>query len=209
MEKRARFVAVGNAGFKQTLTVSATGQATLDETKPLFGERSFVKVFMAGTVPIIISGNFKIDVRIQGDVTGELNATETLTADFPNRLTVSNTLKVNLAAYRSKITSKPSVSPSRASATRKPTCKYLCCPRLNVSFYNSATGRLVSDPGLDAEAGIHGEVLDAITTEGSTAGADYWLSKGLLSAAASAWIMADLKVLDYSLTQWPKNADEG
>ncbi len=72
----ARLETISRVALTQKLTITATGAATLDKTQALISPRKFVKVYMAGTIPIVMSGEFSASLRIQGNVTGILTATE-------------------------------------------------------------------------------------------------------------------------------------
>ncbi len=206
----ARLEAKGRAELTQILTVTATGAATLDKTQPLIPTRKFVKVYMAGTVPIVMSGEFAADLRIQGDVNGALTATEEFKfslEDMDYGVIYNNALPAG-----QKWSTVQNVRPTyelklSGAGDAKATLTLSLVPRLSIKFYESASGRLAISPYVQADAGVHGQVLADITPAGITTDADYWLTQGQIAGGVDAYLMADLTVLDYTLVKWPSTAN--
>ena len=206
----ARLEAKSRAALKQKLTVTATGKATLDKTQTLITPRTFVKVYMAGTVPIVMSGEFAADLRIQGDVTGALVATEELTfslEDMVYGVIYDDTLPVG-QKWRTTQNVRPTYQlklSGNGDAQAHLTLSLV--PRLSIKFYEAATGRLVVSPYLQADAGIHGQVLADITPSGIITDADYWLTQGQIAGGIDAYLMADLTIWDKTFLKWPDTAN--
>lgn len=201
----ARLEAKGRIELKQELEISAVAAGQLDKTLNLVGDRRFVKVFMAGPVPIVMSGVFAVDMRIEGSVTGTLEATETLSYSLEDLL-------YGLRYENGQWTTPANVRPvqrfkiaGEGSATANLTVSLL--PKLNVSFYEALTGRLVLSPYLAAEAGVKGKVLVDALVGSVTLDADWWIAKGAVTAGVDAYAMADLRVLDLNVLTWPSGAN--
>ncbi|MGZ8245119.1 hypothetical protein [Methylomagnum sp.] len=59
--QEANLLVNADIDFMQQLTIQASGAATLDQTLELLPPRKFVKVFTAGPVPVVVSGEFAIN----------------------------------------------------------------------------------------------------------------------------------------------------
>lgn len=202
--KKGRVEAKGRAEVSQVLTISATKQGNLDKTANLIEERKFVKVFMAGPVPVILIGTFTVDMRVEGTVTGKLNATETLSYSLEDMLygfTYEN------GEWKQNSNIRPSHSLrlfGEADAEAQLTVTLL--PRLSLSLYESATARLVLAPYLFAEAGLHGKVLADLTDRNVTLDADWWIKKARISGGVDGYAMADFVLFDRTIKIWPLTA---
>lgn len=203
--QKARLEAKTRATLDQVLTIEASAGATLDQTRTLITPRRFVKVYMAGSVPIVMSGEFTTDIRIQGSITGSLKATEEIHLGYEN-LSYGVEYKNGQWQTIQNITPIYNLKLSGEGGAEA-NLQISVLPRLSVKFYEAATGRLVVEPYLKAEAGIQGKVLADISPGAITTDADYWLSKGVLSGGVKAWLMADLTVMDQTIVKYPKTAD--
>jgi hypothetical protein len=201
----ARLEARGRMEVRQELNILATASGRVDATVPLIGERRFVKVFMAGQVPVVMSGAFTVEVRVEGDVTGALNVNEALSFSLEDMLYgvryeggIWTTPKAARPVHRFTLLGE-------GDATAK--LKISLLPKLNVGFYEALTGRLVLVPYIEAEAGVKGRVaLDAVV-DSVTADADWWISAGKVSGGVDAYAMADLSVFERTIAQWPAGAN--
>ena len=70
--------------FSNKLTISSNGAGHLSSTKTILPSRKFIKVFVAGGVPIVISGEFGIKARIEGNVYGEMLLEKKFNLSFPD-----------------------------------------------------------------------------------------------------------------------------
>lgn len=203
--RSARVEVKGRAELSQVLTVSASGAGRLDKTVGFIDERRFIKVFVAGPVPVVIVGTFAAAMRLEGEVTGAMTASETLSysiEDLVAGMRYENGQWVTAGSARPVHTLKVT---GEANAQARLTLTLL--PRLSVSLYEAATARLVLAPYLEAEAGIRGKVLDQIVSGASLQDADAWVEKAEVAAGIDAYVMADLGAFDRSLFIWPAQAN--
>ncbi len=202
----ARLEAVARADLKQELKISALGQGIIDQTLRILGPRKFVKVYFAGDVPIVMSGEFTVDLRVNGNVTGAMDVTETLEAEFPRiscgfRYDKADGWKPTAELrqdYHLKVE-------GNADATADLTVSLI--PSLSISFYGIATGRMVVEPSIVAGAGLHGELRAIVDPTGAAAGVDYWLTKASVGVQVDGYVMADLTMLETTLAKWPSTAN--
>lgn len=202
--KKARVEVKGRASLEQQLKIAAQAAGNLDKTLRLVEERRFIKVYMAGSVPIVMTGTFAVDLRAQGNVTGQLDVTETFRLDLEDmlygvryedgdwretrHLRTEHTLKL--------------VGDAQAEATLTLTL----LPKMTLSLYETATARVMLAPQLKAEGAIRGRVVEELTDGGTTNDADYWLEKARMSGNIAAYVMADFGVMDRSILVWPEGA---
>lgn len=200
----ARLEARADARFSQELKVVAQAAGTIDQTKRLF-QRDFIKVFMAGYVPVVMKGTLSADVRVQGTVTGQISATENIVMDFDE---LAFGYKYSNGAYEKIKNVQPVYELSlHGDADAEANLKVSLLPDLQITFYEVATGRLLVEPYLTAEAGIHGQIHKDYIFDGSTLDSDYWLTKGSLRGGLDMWLYAALVVWDHTLYSWPENVD--
>lgn len=201
----ARLETKSRAELAQKLTVSATGTGTLDKTQTLITPRTFVKVYMVGAVPVVMSGEFSADLRVQGNVTGALTATEEIKFSLED---MNYGVIYENNAWRTTQNVRPTYELKLAgNGDAEAHLTLTLLPKLSVKFYDAATGRLIVAPYLQADAGVHGQVLADITPAGTTTDADYWLTQGKISGGVDAYLMADFTILDYTLAKWPSTAN--
>jgi hypothetical protein len=200
-----RLEAKARAALEQKLTVTATGAGAIDKSQTLITPRKFVKVYMAGTVPIVMSGEFSADLRVQGNVTGAITATEDVKFSLED---MDYGVVYENGAWSTTKNVRPTYDLKLAgNGDAQAHLTLTLVPKLSVKFYEAATGRLIVSPYLQADAGIHGQVLADVTPAGTTTDADYWLTQGQISGGVDAYLMADLTVLDFTLVKWPGTAD--
>lgn len=192
------------AEFDQYLNISANAGAHLNVTKNLIGDRKFVKVFMAGPVPIVMSGTFAVDMRVEGDATGAASINESVKLSIEDMLYGMTYMNRQWATSRG---ARPSYSIEvKGNSDAEVKLKISLLPKLNVSFYEALTGRLVVEPYMTAEAGLHGQVGLTDANGNISTDVDYWLTKANLYGGIDAWLMADLSVLGKNIVVWPSGA---
>ena len=195
----------------QTLAINATAQGTIDAPVAIIAPRTFYKVYMAGGVPIVISGTFKMDMRINGTVTGAINATEQLTIGYDNisfGMEYANGVFVPIKSVTPVYNLKVG---GNGKAEADLTITLL--PSFELTAYEVLTGKVVLEPYLNAAAALEGFV--ALETDvdfdaqqvNMAVDADYRLTKTSLGGGVNAWLYADLHVLDYAIKAWPADAD--
>ena len=200
----ARLQATADAQFDQELHINASAAASIDQTKNLF-QRQFIKVFMAGSMPVVMKGTLAMNIRIQGDVTGSMDVVEHLHLGFDE-------LAFGFEYRNGQYLPIKNVTPDyslkiHGDADAEANLKLSLLPALEVTFYEAATGKLVAEPYLTAGAGIHGQIHTDMTWDSTTVDADYWLTKGEIAGGLDLWLYADLKIWDYTLLQWPDTAN--
>lgn len=203
--RSARVAVKGRAELSQILTVTATGAARLDQTVELIEKREFIKVFFAGPVPVVVVGTFIVDMRLEGEVTGAMTASETLSyslEDISASVRYENGQWLTSAAARPVQTLKLT---GEANAQARLTLTLL--PRLSVSVYDVATARLVLAPFVEAQAGIQGSVQAQFADGTSLLDADAWLDKAEVAVGMDAFLMADLGMFDKTFLTWPEAAN--
>jgi hypothetical protein len=203
----ARLETKSRAALTQTFTVTASGAATIDDTKELINPaRSFVKVYMVGSVPVVMSGDFTVGLHIAGSVDGALTASEQV--NFSLEDIDYGMIYQNNAWQVIPPKARPAYSlvvSGKGDAKAHLTVELL--PRLNIKFYDAATGRLVIKPYLTADAGVHGEVFASMGSAGTMTGADAWITQGLIAGGVDAFVMADLTIWKQTWAKWPSTAN--
>jgi hypothetical protein len=191
--------------FQNELNINAQGTATLDKTVPVLLERKFTKIYMAGYVPIIVKGKFKIDGHITGTAHGEINLNKTIRLEFPD---ASFGLEYDRnnggwgpvknfdTEYQFSIDGEGSAGAEIQLALK---------PDMQISFYDAATGRLIVEPYLYAETAFQGELTAISSSDGSAINADYWFDELVAGAGVNLYLWAGLSILDYEIASYPNN----
>jgi len=195
----------------QTLVINATAQGEIDANIKIIEPRKFYKVYVAGGVPIVISGTFQMDMRIKGDVSGALDATEQLTMGF-------NKISFGMEYVNGIFVPIKSVVPEynlkvggNGKAEANLTISLL--PSFELTAYEVLSGKVVLEPYLTSAAALEGFVALETDVDFDTqqlniaADADYRITKTSLGGGVNAWLYADLHFLHHTLKAWPDNAD--
>lgn len=210
----AKMIVKANPVIEQTLTIQAAGVGAMDATRSVIAPRKFRKVYVTPAgIPIVISGEFKVDMRIQGNASGALSATEKLTIGYDE---VSFGLEYRNGAFVPIQSAKPVYKLRIAGNGRaEADLTITLLPSLELTAYEVLTGQAVLGPYLKAAAGIEGLVsLDAqVDFEAeklrTAVDGDYRLTQTRLAAGANAYLYADLSVFDYELLKYPSSATKG
>jgi len=189
----------------QVLTINASASAKLDQTKTLF-TRKFTKVYLAGQVPVVMVGEYGVDVRVDGEVTGAMDATETIDLGFSE---LSYGLVYQNGQYTTISKRVPEYSFTvEGNAKAKANLKVSLVPRLTVKFYGIATGKAYVEPYGLAEAGMEGHIKAGISDAGDFGDADYQLTEAQLSVGLDAYLYADLSVFKKTLVSFPEGKNQ-
>jgi Tol biopolymer transport system component len=198
--------------IEQTLTVAADAKGTIDAEAPLIQPRKFYKLFVAaGGIPIVVSGEFTLMARINGQVTGTLAATEVLKIGFDRvvyGVECSGHMDCVAIEERRPVASLKVGGEGNAAADLTMTL----VPRLKMSVYESLNGSITLDPHLTARAAIQGHVKFEAAGDpdaqviGTASEADYRLKEAALTAGMNAYVYGDFTVLDRTWASWPSGA---
>jgi hypothetical protein len=191
-----------NIEFLQQLVIQANGGAKLDETLDLLLPRRFVKVFAAGGVPVVVSGEFGIKLRVEGQAKGAVHLTEVFRYAFPKArfgLRYANgawtEIREFVPEYQFTVDGE-----GNAGADLKLTL----VPDLTLHFYDAASGRMLVEPYLYADAGIQGQFKYLGL---SLEDLDYWFTKLEAGGGLDLRLYAGLHIFDYNIASYPKNVD--
>jgi hypothetical protein len=211
----AKILVSARPKVEQTLTINADAQATVNATRTVLKQRNFRKIYVTPAgIPIVISGSFKIDLKIEGEATGEMTATERLEIGY-DEVTFGveyvngqfRPVKSATPVYELKI---------GGEANAQANLKLTLLPSLELTAYEVLTGNVVLAPYMQATAGIEGKVsLDArVDFEAdrlrTAADADYRLTAARLQGGVDTYLYADLSVWDLTIAKYPnKDAEKG
>lgn len=207
----SRFMVRAAPRLDQTLVLDAKGVGSLDDTQPVITPRKFTKIIETPTgIPVVVSGIFRLDMRVQGSVTGVLQASEKLSVGFDE---ISAGLEYQNGAFApiksvSPVYSVKMGGNGKASAN----LQISLLPSLELTGYEVLMGKVVLEPYLAADAGIEGFVqMDAAIDFDAQqptlpVDADYRLTAARLTAGVNAWLYADMHILDKVLLSYPSGA---
>lgn len=208
----ARMGVQASPRIDQVLTIHASAQGTVDDKQDIIAPRTFHKVFVAGGVPIVVSGVMRLDMRIHGDISGAIDVSEKLSIGYDDinfgveykngqyvpYQTVTPVYKLNIAG--------------NGKAEANLTIELL--PSLELTGYEVITGKVVLNPYLVAGAGVEGHVTldEAVDFNAAqlnmAADADYRLTKTSLGAGVNVWLYADFHIWHKTLLVWPETAQK-
>jgi hypothetical protein len=196
---------------EQTLTIDANALGTMDSIQDVISPRKFFKTYVTPAgIPIVVSGEFTLKVRIQGSVTGALTATEKLSIGYDE---ISAGLEYKDGVF-TPIKSATPIYKLKIGGNGKAEADLMVSllPGLELTGYEVLTGKAVLEPYLTASAGIEGLVrLDAEVDFDAqqlnmAADADYRLTKTRLTGGLNAWLYADFHLWDVNLYVYPQGA---
>jgi hypothetical protein len=207
----ARIGLDATTNITQTLVITATGAATLNkQSLPLIKPRDFIKVFMAGPVPVVVEGTFWMDVEVSGRTTGAINATEKLELGYKK---LSYTLTYDGAAvpadqWRATGEAQPTYDLTiHGDGNATATVQVALVPQMKIRVLRMPNAHLTLRPYLDADAGLKGKVFFNQNPNGLTADADAWLTKAELRGGVDAYLYASLVPFKANILSYPSGAD--
>ncbi|MDO9286150.1 MAG: DUF1566 domain-containing protein [Aquabacterium sp.] len=209
----AKLLAQASPRVVQTLTIDATAQGSMDKTLEVITPRKFFKVYVTPAgLPIVISGVFRLDMRITGQVSGELHAIETLTLGYDD---LQFGLELVNGEYRVISAAAPVYNfKAGGQGQAEADLQLRLLPSVELTGYEALTGKIVLDPYVNTEVGLQGHVQFEADVDfdqqqlDMAADADYRLTKTRLSAGLNAWMYADFTVWDQQLLVYPREADK-
>ncbi len=193
----------GPISFTTEVNLRATASGQHQSSKQLIDKR-FVKVFYAGSVPIVITGRFQLGVQFRAEADAALDITQTLTTGYDIQTGLEyrdggwHLIKEAEPWQRYKLSGE---------ADTHAYVELRFVPDLELTFYDVATGRLIVEPYLFAEAALEGHFLYQVQADGSgvTDGgdADYRFTKLEFGAGVDGKFRAGLEAFDRSIVGYP------
>jgi hypothetical protein len=209
----ARMGVQASPRVEQILTIEATAKGEMDKTLEIINPRKFFKVYVTPAgIPIVVSGTLRMDMRIKGNVNGELHATEKLSIGYDDISFGLEYKNGDFVPFKSVIPVYSLKVAGNGKAEADLVISLL--PSLEITGYEVLTGKIVLEPYLNAAAGIQGHVqLDAEVNFDTlqpdmAADADYRLTQTRLGGGLNAWLYADFHVWEKTLLVWPSEADK-
>lgn len=194
--KTADFIINSKPQISQTMTINAELGGILDkQTIGLIKTRRFTKVFNAGPVPVLISGEYWVDMEIEGEAKGTIDVNEIITLGF-DELNYGLSYNSLNNSWRVINERKPRFTINvKGDGDAKATVTVALVPRLKVQIYQYPTARLTVRPSLTADTGIHGQIRFNASNEGISKEADYWLTDLTLKGQVDGYFYVALESL--------------
>lgn len=192
--------------FQNELLIQGNAGAKLDLTQELLAPRKFVRVFTAGAVPIVVSGEFGMTLRVQGSATGTVNLGEVIRYAFPKT-------RFGLSYQNGQWTEVGNFQPAyqftiKGDGNVGADLTLTLVPDLQIHFYDHASGRMLVEPYLYAQANIHGNFL---YQDGSgkplpySQLPDYWFNDLQGGGGVDLKLYAGLHIFDHNIASYPPN----
>ncbi|MDP2903941.1 MAG: DUF1566 domain-containing protein, partial [Methylovulum sp.] len=201
----ANLTVKADLSFRNQLTINAIGTRTLEKSVTL-AEKKFIKVYMAGPVPIVVSGKFKIAAQLEGSVVGKVALEKLLELKFPDTefgLKYTRSANPRWEVVKNHTSSYTFQIKGEANAYARVTLTLV--PDLQISFYDAATGRLIAEPYAYAQAGLHGQFNYLKDNGGKPlTDLDYWFTDLQAGVGANLKLYAGLTIFDYAIASYPK-----
>lgn len=204
--KDAEIRVIAPMDFNNVLTLSATGSGSLLAEKYLLNPRTFIKVFVAGGIPVVVVGEFSIKVVAQGSVTGSMELQKTLAVNIPaefgldydnSRATKWQVVKSFEPEYRFRVEGE-------AEANAEISLRLI--PDLRISFYDAASARMLAEPYLYAEADLEGHFIYEQNSAGQLNDLDYWFNTLEAGMGVDLRLYAGLDIFGVNLASYPSGA---
>ena len=181
----------GELKLENTLRFLASSSSNVDKTKTLFSKK-FVKIIMAGTVPIVLSGKLQLDGQLSAGISGEVS----LEALAESSLTVSAGVEYKDGEFNyidnAETTYKFEVI-GDAGATIEGELRLI--PELDISFYRVVGAEMTLEPYVFSEATLEGQFKAVLDNNFADATANYRFSELKAGIAMDASITAKFGVI--------------
>jgi uncharacterized membrane protein len=204
----ARILVQANPTVKQTLNLNALAAGTVKKTVELIAPRKFFKVYVAGGIPIVISGVYRLNMSIVGNTTGALTATEQLYFGFDK---ISYGVEYKNGAFKEITEVQPVYQLSIGGKGKaEANLEISLQPSMEITAYEALTGKVLLEPYMTLHAGVDGVVQLDTDVDFNTlqtriaADADYRLTKANLGGGVRASLYADFRIFDQVILAWPK-----
>lgn len=207
----AKMAISATPNINQVFTIETRdAESKIDEQYDLIKPRHFHKVYYAGSVPVLISGEMTLKMRVTGKATGKVKVTEKLNLGYEQMEYGFEYRDGNYHTVQKATPNYYFTVHGEGGATAE--IEVAVVPSLKVTAYEIATGRIVAEPYLRAVAGVDGHVdyvagKDPDGYVGQGFDADYRLTEAYVSGGLNAYLAANLSVFDKSIVTWPNNAN--
>ncbi len=200
----AKMLVKANIGFRNQLHIDANGQATLNKTLAFLEPRSFVKIFVIGGIPVVVRGEFRIDLKVEGEAKGELALDLDKYFGFPNAV-FGLRYTPSTGWYVEKNFNPEYKFDIKGEGEAGAELKLTLIPDLQLSFYDVASGRMLVEPYLYGNAGIHGQFRYTLDNGQDLADADYWFTDLETGGGLDLRLYAGVHFLGYNLISYPED----
>lgn len=196
----------GPLAFRTEVTLDASAAGNYDFEQELI-EKQFRRVFMAGQVPILISGELEVTVQFRAEAEANLELTQTLDLGYDLSAGLVYTDHggwdvIGAASPWQKYE-------LRGEADSRAEVELRFVPDLTIRFYDALTGRLLIEPYLYGQAGLEGHFVYRGGSDGSSDDADYRFTELEFGGGIDGRLRLSLEVLNYQLAGFPsRNPDD-
>ncbi len=200
----AQMLAKATMSFGNRLTIEASQKGELDKEAILLPEQRFTRIFMAGQVPVLVSGKFKIKAEVKGEVSGKVNLEQLQQLDFNTEFGLEYVNKTWQVI--NKFTPKYTFNiTGEAAAKAEITVKLI--PDLQISFYDAATGRMLVEPYMFGRADVHGQFKYLYDTGQPVPlkDLDYWFNSLEAGIGTDMHLYAGLSIFGWNIASFPAN----
>jgi hypothetical protein len=204
---KAEVLLTGDYNFTQDFTLKGEAGASIDVEQSLITPVQFVKVFQAGGVPIVVRGDLRLRVAIQGNITGTVDLNQQLAVIFDNSRfgfeydPVTKTFKAIKELQKEYKLSIDGEANAHADITLK------IIPDLKIGFYDAASARIRMEPYIRSDATVNGHFNYLKSSDLQGADADYYFEQLDVKGGVDVYIFAGLQIFDFDLVSWPEIDD--
>jgi hypothetical protein len=194
--------------FINDLLINAEAKGSLNAEKNIINPRKFVKVFMAGYVPIIVAGEFSLKARAEGEVSGAMKLQKRLEINFLDSSFGMEYKRDRNQKWQAIKNFEPNYKfELKGDADAKASITLTLIPDLQISFYDAASGRILVEPYTYAEADLHGQFRYLSDKNTSGSDLDYWFNKLEAGGGVDLKLFAGLKIFGINVISYPNDAD--
>lgn len=197
----ARMIAeIDNFSLKQNLLINAVAADAFESTLPIIPQRTFIRVAMAGPVPIVIVGRFELYAKLEAEVTGEVNLDQLLALEFPDT-------RFGMQYANGEWSEVDEFDPEfsfrlQGEAQAEKYLKATLVPDMSLSFYDAASGRMLLEPYLYGRSDVEGQFLYEANRASALLDADYWFNNLEAGGGLDLELSASLDVFSLNLASY-------
>jgi formylglycine-generating enzyme required for sulfatase activity len=194
--------------FINDLLINAHTKGSLKDEQTIINPRKFIKVFMAGSVPIIVAGEFALKARIEGEVTGKMNLQKRLEINFLDSSFGMEYQRDRNQQWQAIKNFEPNYKfELKGDADASANITLTLIPDLQISFYDAASGRILVEPYTYAEADLHGQFRYLNDKKTSGYDLDYWFNKLEAGGGVNLKLFAGLEIFGINVISYPDDGD--